>query len=68
MNNNKALFLLRDGFKQEFALSVFASEKFDELLQVLAEEFVNQKVDLFDEEDSLELALLLKESIQLGNY
>jgi len=66
---NKALNLLRDGFKEQFALHVFESDKFDELLQELSDSFVSEYIPLLvDEEDSLELSLMLKESIKLGNY
>ena len=65
---NKALDLLCGGFKQEFAEYVFESDKFDELLQELSDEFVGKNIPLVNEEDSLELSLLLKESIKLGNY
>ena len=64
----KALSLLSEGFKKDFAMNVFESDRFDELLMDLSEEFVNKNIPLVDEEDSLELALLLKESIMLGNY
>jgi len=64
----KALHLLRDGFKQEFALKVFESEKFSELLMELSAEFVNENIPIVDEELELEMALLLCESIKLGNF
>ena len=64
----KALHLLRDGFKQEFATKVFESEKFSELLMELSAEFVNENIPIVDEELELEMALLLMESIKLGNF
>jgi len=68
MNNNKALYLLRDGFKTDFAVSVFESEAFAELIMDQAFEFVNDNVPIVDEDDRLELATLLMDSLKLGNY
>ena len=65
---SKALHLLRDGFKQDFATKVFESEKFSELLMELSSEFVNENIPIVDEELELEMALLLMESIKLGNF
>ena len=67
-NQNKALCLLRDGFKTQFATHVFDSEKFFELVMELSSEFVDENIPVVDEELRLEMALLLAESIKLGNY
>ena len=67
-NSNKALHLLRDGFKTDFATKVFESEKFSELLMELSAEFVNENIPIVDEDLELEMALLLMESIKLGNF
>ena len=67
-NQNKALHLLRDGFKEQFAISVFDSEKFSELLMDLSAEFVEENIPVVDEEMQLEMALLLMESVKLGNF
>jgi len=64
----KALQLLRDGFKQEFALKVFESEKFSELMMELSSDFVDENIPIVDEELQLEMALLLCESVKLGNF
>ena len=64
----KALHLLRDGFKTDFATKVFESEKFSELLMELSAEFVNENIPIVDEDLELEMALLLMESIKLGNF
>lgn len=64
----KALHLLRDGFKQEFALKVFESEKFSELMMELSSDFVEENIPIEDEELKLEMALLLCESVKLGNF
>ena len=67
-NQNKALHLLRDGFKEQFAISVFDSEKFSELLMELSTEFVDENIPIVDDELRHDMALLLCESIKLGNY
>lgn len=67
-NQNKALHLLRDGFKTQFATHVFDSEKFSELLMELSAEFVEENIPVVDEELQLEMALLLMESVKLGNF
>ena len=67
-NQNKALHLLRDGFKEQFALSVFDSEKFLELVMDLSVEFVDENIPIVDDEIRHDMALLLMESIKLGNY
>ena len=64
----KALHLLRDGFKQEFAIKVFESEGFTDLLMELSSDFVEDNIPIVDEDLKLEMAMLLMESIQLGNY
>ena len=67
-NQNKALHLLRDGFKTQFATHVFDSEKFFELVMELSSEFVDENIPIVDEELRLDMALLLAETIKLGNY
>jgi len=64
----KSLLLLRDGFKQDFAMKVFESEKFFELLQELSIDFVDDNIPVVDDDVRHDLAFLLCESIKLGNY
>ena len=61
----KSLKLLRDGYKEDFAVFVSNNEKFDEVLQELAEQFVTENIPIVDEEVKLEMALLIKESIYI---
>ena len=68
MNNNKALHLLRDGFKQEFAEYVFQSAAFSDLLMELSDAFVEDNIPLVGDQDAHDLSLLLYESIKLENY
>ena len=67
-NQNKALHLLRDGFKEQFAISVFDSEKFFDLVMDLSVDFVDENIPIVDDELRHDMALLLCESIKLGNY
>ena len=68
MDPNKSLHLLRDGFKQDFAMYVFESEEFAEALMTLSTKFVEEHISLLDEDSQSELAFLMMESIKLGNY
>jgi Mg/Co/Ni transporter MgtE len=61
----KSLRLLSDGFKSEFAISVFADERTIELFTQLASEFVAANIPVVDEENQLELALMLFESLDI---
>ena len=61
----KSLKLLRDGFKSEFAIFAFADERMVELLNELASEFVDANVPMVDEENQVELAFMLLESLDI---
>jgi len=61
----KSLKLLRDGFKNEFATSVFADERTTELFAELASEFVDANIPVVDEENRIELAMMLLESLDI---
>ena len=67
-NKNKALELLKDGFKQQFAEYVFESEEFVDVVQTLSARFVDENIPIVNEDDRLDLAFLMMESIKLGNY
>ena len=66
--NNKALQLLRDGYKQDFAEYIFESEDWVDLCMKLSVDFIDAKVSIDDEEDRLNLAMMLMDSLRLGNY
>ena len=69
LNNLKPLRLLTDGYKTQFATFVFESEGFTELLMDKAHQFVDNELDVIQDDDvRLELAMMLMESIKLGNY
>ena len=61
----RSLKLLCDGFKSEFATSVFADERTTELFAQLASEFVDSNIPVVDEENQMELAMMLLESLDV---
>jgi hypothetical protein len=61
----KSLKLLRDGFKSEFATSVFSDERTTELFAQLASEFVQTNIPVIDDENQMELAMMLLESLDI---
>jgi hypothetical protein len=64
----KSLQLLRDGFKSEFASFVYSDERMTDLLQELSAEFVESNVPVVDEDNQLELALMLIETVNITTY
>jgi hypothetical protein len=61
----KSLKLLSNGFKNEFATFVLADERTAELLMELASEFVNENIPVVDEDNRIELAMMLMESLDI---
>ena len=61
----KSLRLLCNGFKSEFATSVFADERTIELFAQLASEFVDANIPVVDEDNQMELAMMLLESLDV---
>ena len=62
----KSLKLLCDGFKSEFATSVFSDERTTELFAQLASEFVQANIPVIgDDENQVELAMMLLESLDI---
>ena len=61
----KSLKLLRDGFKSEFATFAYSDERMTDLLQQLSAEFVESNVPVVDEDNQLELALMLMETLDI---
>jgi len=61
----RSLRLLRDGFKSEFTTSVFADERTIELFAELASEFVDANIPVVDEDNRMELAMMLLESLDV---
>ena len=61
----KSLKLLRDGFKDEFADFVYADQRMTDLLQELSSEFVDANIPLVDEDNQIELAMMLMETLNI---
>lgn len=65
MTVTKSLRFLRDGFKNEFATFAYSDMRMNELLVELANEFVCSNIPVVDEENQIELALMLLETVDL---
>jgi hypothetical protein len=65
MTVTKSLKLLCDGFKSEFATFVHVDERMWDLLRELASEFVDANIPVVDDENQIELALMLIESLDI---
>lgn len=61
----KPLKLLANGFKSEFATFAYSDSRMTELLQELASEFVDANIPIVDEDNQIELALMLMETLDL---
>ena len=61
----KSLRLLCNGFKSEFATSVFSDERTTELFAQLASEFVDANIPVVDEDNRMELAMMMLESLDI---
>jgi len=61
----RSLRLLRDGFKSDFATAVFSDERTTELFAQLASEFVQANIPVVDDENQMELAMMLLESLDV---
>jgi hypothetical protein len=61
----KSLRLLCNGFKSEFATSVFSDERTTELFSQLASEFVDANIPVVDDHNQMELSMMLLESLDI---
>jgi hypothetical protein len=61
----KSLRLLRDGFQDELARSLFEDQRTVELFHELISEFVEENIPLVDEDNKVELAMMLLESLDI---
>jgi hypothetical protein len=61
----KSLRLLCNGFKSEFASFAYADSRMTELLHELASEFVDANIPVIDEDNRMELAMMLLESLDV---
>ena len=61
----RSLRLLRDGFKSDFATFAYADERMTTLLAELSQEFVDANIPVIDDENQMELAMMLLESLDV---
>ena len=61
----KSLQLLRDGFKNDLATCIFADERTIHLFAELISEFVDTNIPVVDEENQMELAMMLLETLDI---
>lgn len=61
----KSLKLLRDGFKSELATFIFADERTTQLFAELISEFVDANIPVVDEDNQMELAMMLLETLDI---
>ena len=67
-NKNKALELLKDGFKKDFAYYLLDSKEFDELLEKLASEFVGKNIPITDPQTRTDMASMLVQTIKQDDF
>ena len=67
-NKNKALELLKDGFKKDFAYYLLESKEFDQLLDKLADEFVGQNIPIVDPQTRADMASMLVKTIKQDDF
>ena len=61
----KSLKLLRDGFKHDLATFIYADERTTELFHELISEFVDANIPIVDEDNRVELAMMLLETLNV---
>ena len=61
----KSLKLLRDGFKNELATFILDDERTTQHFAELISEFVEANIPVVDEENQMELAMMLLESLDI---
>ena len=61
----KSLKLLRYGFKNELATFIFADERTTQLFAELISEFVEANIPVVDDENQMELAMMLLETLDI---
>jgi hypothetical protein len=61
----RSLRLLCEGFKSDFATFAYADERMTSLLHDLASEFVDSNVPVVDEDNQVELAFMLMETLDI---
>lgn len=65
MNDQKALSILRDSYKLDFANYVLDSNEFGALVHKLSQDFVRDRMAVVDESAQTEMAKLLRQSLSI---
>jgi len=61
----RSLRLLRDGFKEQLADYLYSDERMTDLLQELVSEFVDDNIPIIDEDNRIELAMMMMETLNI---
>ena len=61
----KSLKLLRDGFKDDMASFIYQDDQMNELLVELVSSYVEMNIPVIDEDNRMELAMMLMETIRI---
>ena len=67
-NTTKSLQLLRDGFMVQLMEKIYSDERFTEVVMDLTSEFVEENIPIIDEDNKMDLALMMMESISIRSY
>ena len=65
-NRDRAIDLLAEGFATEFAETVSADDRFHELIQDMADEFVSKNIPITDEDAHYDVAYALCMKVMAG--
>lgn len=63
----RAMKFLAAGFSAEFSEFIYSDQRTTELFHALAEEFVSQNIPIVDEDNQIDMALILMETISVGS-
>ena len=61
----KSLRLLCEGFKEQLADYLYSDERMTDLLQELVSEFVDANIPIVDEDNRIELAMMMMETLTI---
>jgi hypothetical protein len=62
----KSLKLLCDGFKDDMASFIYQDDQMNELLMELVSSYVEMNIPVIDEDNRMELAMMLMETIRIS--
>ncbi len=67
-NTTKSLQLLRDGFMVQLMEKIYSDDRFTDVVMDLTSEFVEENIPIIDEDNKMDLALMMMESISIRSY